>query len=313
MRSTNRRTFLKGSAAAAIGAGLLSVRRLAAENTSPVIGLELYTVGADMKKDPAGTLKKVAAVGYTEVELTASSMGPAKELRQMLDDNGLKNPAGHFMLAELQDHFDEKLEGARILGQTFLVTTVPGVPTAPNAAPATGMMGFLNRLNNMTLDDWKWNAEQYNKLGEKVKAAGMQLGYHNHNIDFHPYGSTTGYDEFLRLTDGDLVKLELDCGWMTVAGHDPVRYLKKYPERYLALHMKDFKKGFSPITTLGPGPGAPVGTELGHGAIDYAPILAAARKTHVRTVYVEQEPPFTDMPALESMKVDYAYLKALLP
>ena len=66
-------------------------------------------------------------------------------------------------------------------------------------------------------------------------------------------------DEFLRLTDGDLVKLELDCGWATVAGHNPVHYLEKYPERYVMLHMKDFKKGFSPTTTLGPGPGAPVG------------------------------------------------------
>jgi sugar phosphate isomerase/epimerase len=289
----------------------MGARRLAAESAAPVIGLELYTVGADMKKDPAGTLKQVAAVGYTQVELTNSAMGPAEELRKMLDDNGLTNPAGHFMLAELQDHFDEKVEGARVLGQTFLVTTVPGVPSAANASPATGMMDFLNRLNNMTLDDWKWNAEQYNKLGEKMKAAGMQLGYHNHNIDFHPYGSTTGYDEFLRLTDADLVKLELDCGWMTAAGHDPVRYLEKYPERYLTLHMKDFKKRFSPTTKLGPGPGAPVGTELGRGAIDYGPILAAARKTRVKTMYVEQEPPYTEMPALESMKVDYEYLAKL--
>jgi sugar phosphate isomerase/epimerase len=295
-----------------MGAGVMGVRTLAAVKPAPVIGLELYTVGADMKKDPAGTLKQVAAAGYTQVELTSSAMGPAKELRQMLDDNGLKNPAGHFMLAELQDHFDEKVESARVLGQTFLVTTVPGFPSAPNAAPPTGMMEFINRLNNMTLDDWKWNAEQYNKLGERVKAAGMQLGYHNHNLDFHPYGSTTGYDELLRLTDGNLVKLELDCGWMTVAGHDPVKYLGKYPERYVSLHMKDFKKGFTPTTKLGPGPGAPVGTELGRGVIDYAPILAAARKTRVRTVYVEQEPPFTEMPALEAMKVDYKYLKQLV-
>ncbi len=310
--ATNRRTFLKGSAAVVVGASVMGARRLAAESAAPVIGLELYTVGAGMKKDPAGTLKQVAAVGYRQVELTNSSMGPARELRQMLDDNGLTNPAGHFMLAELRDHFDEKVESARVLGQTFLVTTVPGVPSAPNAAPAAGMMDFLNRLNNMTLDDWKWNAEQYNKLGEKIKAAGMQLGYHNHNIDFHEYGSTTGYDEFLRLTDGELVKLELDCGWMTAAGHDPVRYLKKYPERYLTLHMKDFKKGFSPTTKLGPGPGQPVGTELGRGVIDYGPILAAARKTRVKTMYVEQEPPFTEMPALEAMKVDYDYLKKLV-
>jgi sugar phosphate isomerase/epimerase len=309
--ATNRRTFLKGSAAVVMTTGVMGAGRLAAESVPPVIGLELYTVGADMKKDPADTLKQVAAVGYTQVELTNSAIGPAKEMRQMLDDNGLTNPAGHFMLADLQDHFDEKVESARVLGQKFLVTTVPGIPNTANT-PAGGTMDLLKRLNNMTLDDWKWNAEQYNKLGEKVKAAGMQLAHHNHNIDFHPYGSTTGYEEFLRLTDGDLVKLELDCGWATVAGHNPVHYLEKYPERYVMLHMKDFKKGFSPTTTLGPGPGAPVGTELGRGVIDYGPILAAAQKTQVRTVYVEQEPPFTEMPALEAMKVDYAYLRKLV-
>ena len=173
--ATNRRTFMKNSAVVVMGASVIGARRLAAEGAAPVIGLELYTVGADMKKDPAGTLRQVAAAGYTQVELTNSSMGPAKELRQMLDDNGLTNPAGHFMLADLQDHFDEKVESARVLGQTFLVTTVPGFPSAVRMLPrATGMMDFLNRLNNMTLDDWKWDAEQYNKLGEKMKAAGMR-------------------------------------------------------------------------------------------------------------------------------------------
>src|SRR6478672_2672177 len=83
-----------------------------------------------------------------------------------------------------------------------------------------------------------------------------------HNFEFKRYGSVTGYDEFLRLTDPELVKLELDCGWVVVAGKDPVAYLTKYPERYRLLHIKDFKKGFIPRTTLlDKNPGAPVPTE----------------------------------------------------
>jgi sugar phosphate isomerase/epimerase len=174
------------------------------------------------------------------------------------------------------------------------------------------MAAFLALLQSLTLDDWKWNADQFNKIGEQIKKAGLQLGYHNHNFDFKPYGSTTGYDEFIRLTDPNLVKLELDCGWMTVAGHDPVKYLSKYQDRYRLLHIKDFKKGFKPTTALAPGsPDSPVPTELGRGAIDYRKILNVAAKGQIEALFVEQEPPFIEMPALEAIKVDYDYLKGL--
>ena len=102
------------------------------------------------------------------------------------------------------------------------------------------------------------------------------------------------------------------CGWMTVAGYSPVTYLTKYPNRYEFLHIKDFRKGFKPTTNLlEKGPGAPVPTELGRGSVDYRPIFAAAKKAKIRAYYVEQEPPFTEMPALEAIKVDYDYLKNL--
>jgi sugar phosphate isomerase/epimerase len=114
------------------------------------------------------------------------------------------------------------------------------------------------------------------------------------------------------LTDSELVKLELDCGWATVAGQDPVVYLAKYPERYSLLHIKDYRRGFTPRTTLtDKDPGAPVPTELGRGAIDYRRIFSAARKARIRALFVEQEPPFTDMPAFEAIKVDYEYMKNL--
>jgi sugar phosphate isomerase/epimerase len=96
-------------------------------------------------------------------------------------------------------------------------------------------------------------------VGAKVKAAGLQLAYHNHNFEFKSYGATTGYDEFLRLTDPELLKLELDCGWVTVAGKDRIAYLTKYPDRFRLLHIKDFRKGFTPRTVLvGKDAGAPV-------------------------------------------------------
>ena len=104
----------------------------------------------------------------------------------------------------------------------------------------------------------------------------------------------------------------MDCGWVTVAGHSPVDYLHKHPDRYRLLHIKDFKPGFTPTSKLGEtGQGAPVPTELGRGSIDYKEIFAAAKKSRIRAIFVEQEPPFTEIPALEAIKVDYDYLHNL--
>ncbi len=287
-------------------------------NANPLhlpIGLELYTVGKEMDADPAGTLKRVAAIGYREVELSPMAKTPAADMRRMLDDLGLKNPSGHYLLPDLMNSLPEKIEFAKKMGQEYMIVTVPWVadPSRFPKKPGEGEMEFfLGVLNQLTLDDWRWNAEQFNKVGEKTKQAGLQLGYHNHNFEFKPLGSTTGYDEFLRLTDADLVKLELDCGWMMVAGQDPVVYLTKYPERYRLLHIKDFQKGFKPSTTLlDKSPGAAIPTELGRGAIDYSRIFAAAKNVKIRSIFVEQEPPFTEMPALEAIQVDYDYLKKL--
>jgi sugar phosphate isomerase/epimerase len=280
------------------------------------IGLELYTVGKEMEEDPRGTLKQVASVGYKEVELSPMSKIGAKELRQMLDEVGLKNPAGHYMLPDLLKDLDGKMAFAKEMGQHYMVVTVPWIADVSRvkADPKAGQMGFfMALLSAFTLDDYKWSAEQFNKVGEQVKKAGLQLGYHNHNFEFKKFeGGVTGYDEFLRLTDADLVKLEMDCGWVTVAGHDPVEYLKKFPERYKLLHIKDFKKGFTPTHKLGEqGEGAPVPTELGRGGIDYSKIFAVLKKGQIDSIFVEQEPPFKEMPALEAMKVDYEYLHKL--
>jgi sugar phosphate isomerase/epimerase len=102
-----------------------------------------------------------------------------------------------------------------------MIVTVPWVadPSRFKPDPQGGEFAlFLAVISGLTLSDWKWNAEQFNKVGEQVKKAGLQLGYHNHNFEWTEYDGVTAYDEFLRLTDPGLVKLELDCGWATVAG-----------------------------------------------------------------------------------------------
>ena len=317
MNRTSRRTFVKATVAAAasgLAASLLEVPYMTANPLNLPIGLQLYTVGKEMDADPAGTLKAVAATGYKQVELSPLGKTPPKELKKMLDDNGLTNPSGHYMLPDLLSKLPELTELAHLFGQEFMVVTIPWVADVSRfkVDPGDQMALFFAVIRGLTLDDWKWNAEQFNKVGEQVKKAGLQLAYHNHNFEWRAYDVVVAYDEFLRLTDAGLVKLELDCGWATVAGQDPVAYLTKYPDRYTLLHIKDFHKGFKPRTTIQDkeiGPLEP--TELGRGAIDYSKLLAAARKAKIRAQFVEQEPPFTEMTALEAIKVNYEYLKNL--
>lgn len=309
----SRRTFLKTTAAAV--PLMMEARMSEATPLGLPIGLQLYTVGAEMDKDPFGTIKAIAGIGYKQVELSPTGKVSASDMKKALDDNGLKNPSGHFMLADLMAGLEQKIDLAHQFGEEYLVVTVPGVsdPSRLKSEPgADQFSGFLRVLNGLTLDDWKWNAEQFNTVGEKIKQAGLQLCYHNHNFDFKPLGETTGYDEFMRLTDPKLVKFELDCGWAVVAGVDPVEYLTKHSDRYCMLHIKDFKKGFAPSTTLGvQGPNAPVPTELGHGAIDYGPVFAAARKAQIAAYFVEQEPWVHDMPVMQALKVNFDYLQHL--
>ena len=108
------------------------------------------------------------------------------------------------------------------------------------------------------------------------------------------------------------MKLELDCGWATVAGQNPVAYLAKDPNRSGCCMLRIFGKGLHRGTELmGKDPGAPVPTELGRGAIDYRKIFAAAEHAKIRALFVEQEPPFTEMPALEAIKIDFEYVNNL--
>lgn len=280
------------------------------------LGLALYSVNNEMESDPRGTLSRIATFGYTEVELSPMSKLGANELRPMLDDAGLTNPSGHYMLPDLLKDLDAKIDFARAMGQRYMVLSVPWIADMARvkADPKDGQMGFfLAMVAALTPDDYKWNADRFNKIGEKIKSAGLLLAYHNHNFEFAEFtDGVTGYDELLRLTDPNLVTFEMDCGWVTVAGRDPVEFLQKHPGRYALLHLKDFKEGFTPTHKLGgQGIGAPVSTELGRGSIDYRRILSAASRAGVDSMFVEQEPPFTEMSALDAAKMNCAYLRSL--
>jgi sugar phosphate isomerase/epimerase len=298
-----RRSFVAMAACGVAGAAMGS-RAWAAPGTIPV-GIQLYTVGADMQKDPAGTLKKLAEIGYREVELASLGKLTAAQMRDMVKDAGLSMPSAHLMFG--MGDTDKLLEDAKTLGAEFAVSSIlMGRP------PEGGMQNFLKALNEMSADDFKATAAKANEIGQKAKAAGLQYAYHNHNFEFRDLGGgQTGYDIILKETDPSLVKFEADTGWMRVAGQDPTAFLSRYPQRYVMLHIKDFKNLDKPVTHLA-GPDAPAPTELGRGGVDLKKIVDAGRKMGIKHMFVEQEPPFKEMPPLEAAQVDFTTLHGLL-
>lgn len=275
---------------------------LSANPLGKPIGLELYTVGAELEKDYDGTLRQIAAIGYKEVETGVSPKRKAGDVKKSLQDAGLQCRSLHMGFGGME----EAIPYAKEIGAKYVISSVT-LPSVPEPGKFD-MKGFMTQLAALNLDDFKKIAARCNAMGEQAKKEGLQFGYHNHNFEFKPQeGGAVGYDVVLRETDPSLVTFELDCGWMVAAGHDPAAYLSNYPKRYRLLHIKDFHPTASPSVDLDESV-RPKPAELGRGHIDYKPIFAAAKKTEVELYYVEQEPPFTTTPAMEAIKIDYDYL-----
>lgn len=303
----SRRRFL---ALGAAGAAALSLApRGWAAKQSPPAGLELYTVGADLQKDPQGTLKKVAAIGYREVEVSNLGKVPAKQWRAWIAEAGLRAPSA--LLPFAMEDTAKILADAQALGVEYVGSSL-FLPHTPGFKGKNPLQTINTATRSLTEDDFKTMADMANGFGAKARAAGLQYVYHNHNFEFRVLPSgVRGYDVLLRETDPSVVKFEADCGWMKVGGADPVKLLTQHPDRFAEVHIKDFKNVTKPVTIFG-GPDAPIPTELGRGSIDLLPIVEAARKIGVRHFYVEQEPPYKEMPPLQAAAVDYATLHSLL-
>ncbi len=300
---TTRRAFLKTITAAAATWGL-SQRGLMADPLGLPVGLQLYSVRKLLPNDYAGTLKQVAAIGYREVEAAGFFGQSADTVKAAMASAGLRCVSAHYPLADLLKNVDETLKYAQAVGLAYVICSSPSVADPSKPAGYPGGAGKYFR-EAMSADDWRWNAEQFNQLGKKFKAEGIQFGYHNHTTEFREVASgLNGYDVLLKDTDPVYVTLELDCGWVTAAGKDPVAYLTKYPKRISMLHVKDLK----PVTA-GQLPGERVSTILGKGTIDYKPIFAAAKKAGIKHYFVEQEE-FDGAP-LEELAADYQYLHAM--
>ena len=238
MHRISRRTFLKTASASAACVSLWNgVPRLMANPLGLPIGLQLYSVRDILPKDYEGTLRQLSALGYREVEAAGFFGHTPSEVKQAMDHAGLRCVSAHYSLKDLLPKVDETIQFGKDLGLNYIVCSSPMLKDPSRIKDA----GSRSARESMTLDDWRWNADQFNKFGEKMAAAGIKFGYHNHIPEFHVTDGVLPYAELMRLTDPAKVSFEMDCGWAIVGGGDPVEMLHKYRTRIFMLHVKDFK------------------------------------------------------------------------
>jgi len=296
----HRRGFLAAGAALMAAPAMGAAQPFFKRHALP-IGIQLYTVGPDAAKDLDGTLKALSAMGYKAVESAGFYGKTAAQFRAALDAAGVACPSAHIQgrggldgdLAKLAD--DLKTIGVK--------TAVMPSPYIPDRLQGKGLRETLTQL---TADDFKMNADFLNAKAAGLKSAGIKVGYHNHNFELAPLGSTNGLEILLKNTDPALVTFEMDLGWVAAAGRDPAALLKAHKGRFTLVHIKDLKASTKPNFELTMDP-----TEIGAGSLDWKAILATAYATGVRGFFVEQEAPFAH-PRLEAAQLDHDFLAGLV-
>jgi sugar phosphate isomerase/epimerase len=286
MSNLSRRDFLKTTGAVATTA-VVGTRTLSSTPLRLPIGLQLYSVRNLLPKDFDGTLHQLSAAGYKEVEAAGYFNKTAAEFRHAMDQAGLRCISAHHTLVQLRSQLDELIEFGHTLGLEYIIcSSSGGVHRDPTAK------------GDLTLDDWRYVAGEFNRIGEKLKSAGITFGMHNHVPEFAVENGVLVYDELLRLTDPKLVVFEMDCGWVTAAGHNPVDYLSRAPERFPLLHVKDMTREAD---------GKFHSVVMGTGVANYAPILRAA--TELKHYFSEQEEFVGD--TMTELREDAEYMRKL--
>jgi sugar phosphate isomerase/epimerase len=269
---TTRRNFIKTSGAAVTSAALLSAMpfgMLSCGSPKPKsFGFQIWTIREDLLSDFAGTLKKMASMGYSEVEMCSPLGYGFKSLNEMsgtemgkiIEDAGLSCTSSHFTGPELRDSLDNRIEWASQIGMKQMAQSMPSI-----------------NLRNATMDDWRKAAQDLNKIGEKTKAAGIQMVYHNHQFEFVEIDGQLIYPVLMEELDADLVKMQFQVA-VIEQGFKAQDYFRKYPGRFISAHLADYS---TELETQVP---------IGQGIVDWEDLFKAAREAGVKNYFVEMDP-----------------------
>ena len=285
-----RRSFITNTAfsLAALAAGVKS--HAYPGKKIPATGIQLYMVKEDMEANAPATLKKLAAMGYTQLESFDGNKGmfwgmTNKEFKQLCETQGLHLVSSHYN--DDSTPFETKVERAAEIGMKYLI------------CPWKGPQKHI--------DDFKHIAEDFNKKGAICKQHGLKFGYHSHDYPFKPVDGQLPEDVLLTNTDPTLVDFQMDFYYVVTEGKSPGAYLTKYPNRYKLCHIRDVLKVPLPAGSTEES-ACDLGT--GEGSINYPQLLTTALNNGCQYFFVEQSRFFHETP-LQSAKINADYLKKL--
>lgn len=233
------------------------------------IGCQTWPVRQTIGKDFEGTLRGLAAMGYQNIEMCSppdyKDLGfgplqgmPAAEMRRKIQAAGLRCESCHYPFAGLKPHLDERLAYAQELGLKQMIISTFWLPKDAQMA------------------DYLRSADEANKLGERTRSAGIQLGFHNHDFEFHKLGGDLIYDKLMGEFDPELIKMQFQVSVVSL-GYQAADYFEKYPGRFISIHLQDWSPTEKKEVTLGT------------GIVDWNRLFVAARKAGVKNYFVELE------------------------
>ncbi len=274
MKQINRRTFITQTSiglGAALALSQFPKQIFAGAKAADIpLGFQTWVVKDTLVKDFAGTLKMVAGQGYRLVEMCSpkgyvnSGFGPlvsmkTTDMRSIINDAGLNCPSCHFGFGEFSaDQLDDRIEFAQQLGLTQMVCSSFGLP------------------KTATLNDYLIAADKLNTAAEKIKSAGMQAGFHNHETEFATLDGQLIYDALMARFDPGLVKMQFQTEVINL-GYKASTYFNKYPGRFISAHLSDWTADKKEVP-------------VGQGVIDWKEFFAAAKTGGVKNFFVEMNP-----------------------
>jgi sugar phosphate isomerase/epimerase len=236
------------------------------------LGLQLYSLREQFKKDVPGTLAQVRAFGFTRVELAGTYGKSPEEFTALLAANGLKAVAGHFGYEKFRDDPEAVAREARALGLEYA-----GLAWVPH-------QGAFDEATA------RETAKVFNRAGEVLARHGIKFYYHNHGYEFTPVGDGTAFDVLMRETKPEWVSFQMDVLWTVFPGQDPAKLVEKYGSRWALLHVKDLRKGVA-TGSLSGSTDTKNDVVIGTGQVNWPALLAAAKKAGVKYYFIEDESP----------------------
>lgn len=273
MKST-RRNFIKNSGTAVASAALFSQLPLGlvacSKNKKLSFGFQAWTIREQLVEDFPGTMKMMAEMGYSEIEMCSplgySNAGfeplnslSGTEMGKIINDAGLICQSTHVNMSELRDNLDNRIEWAHGVGITQLMAASFWLP------------------NDATIDDYRRSADELNVIGEKTKKAGIQIGFHNHNMEFEKQDGVLIYDELLKQFDPELVKMQFQVAVINI-GYKAADFFRKHPGRFISAHLSDYAADLKKQVPIG------------QGIVDWDDFFEAAKVGGVKNFFVEMAP-----------------------